>query len=131
MKTVQTKPDCTLGFIKMKPAHTGNADLESSVIKDVKIDIGLLTKSNKAPTPIGILSEITEEQAEELVDGVKREDSEEIAYWYCYNPEKANRHSDKKTLIPVYHKAMDSLKSAAESAGIEEKDFDKYLVIKL
>lgn len=64
---------------------------------------------------IGRLSEITEEQAKELGMGVPGKTGHEVHYL-----------SEGE-----FNRALYSLRSAALLLGIEHKDFDKYLVVKL
>lgn len=124
MKTIQTKPDCTLGFV-LAP-NTKNilghktGDKYRALWDGVNYSEGIL------------LSEITEEQAKELVEetniGISIQEPP-----FPYPPQESI------TTYPLYNgpnwavagSAITSLKSAALSVGIEEKDFDKYLVVKL
>lgn len=121
METIQTKPGVTIGFLR-PPAMPD--ETETNYRKCLYVNNTMLHVYY-----IGKLSEITEDQAKELVDLGKIE--------IDYKGEK--RHAD---LDEVY--AMDKfmgknpgeryklqLKVVAESVGIKEKDFDQYLVIKL
>jgi hypothetical protein len=92
MKTIQTKSDCTLGFVE-----------DSGPIKEIQKVRDILSKH----LFIGKLSEITEEQAKELVYG----------------------HPEDYEKSPEYGKS--GLNKLALSVGILETDFDKYLVVKL
>jgi hypothetical protein len=117
MKTIQTKPDCTLQFIECPRGYEKTVYTHPEGVKKWK--------------PIGRLSDITEEQARELVEGT----TEGLITHKNYCPSSRHRCS------PIYYnadegeikflRAIHSLQSAALSVGIEEKDFDKYLVIKL
>jgi hypothetical protein len=112
MKTVQTKPDCTLGFVEETLVKT-NGDLLTYLWEKVSF-----LHSYKL---LGKLSEITEEQAEELVDS-------KMKYPGCmhYRMYYEFLGNDFNLIRAIY-----SLRSAALSVGIPETDFDKYLVIKL
>jgi hypothetical protein len=85
MKTIQTKPDCTLGFLPT----SFEGELQAKEI-------------------IGKLSEISEDQARELMEV----DKGHIGFGRICN-------------------YLYGLKESAKAVGIEEKDFDKYLVVKL
>jgi hypothetical protein len=132
MKTIQTKPDCTLGFL---PWEKGKSTKGLLILHDNFL------YSRKY---IGQLSEITEEQARELVEAILWKES--ISITSRTSPETKRTFLYKKygnlPFIAPYHADMEggeihpliaihSLQSAALSVGIEEKDFDKYLVIKL
>jgi hypothetical protein len=107
MKTIQTKPDCTLGFIPAPKLEAGGWITSHDAMLDEKI------------TLIGKLSEITEEQARELLDSFLHGGF--VVYKDYIDPTNSYFNAS----------VLSSLKSAALSVGIEEKDFDKYLVIKL
>jgi hypothetical protein len=123
MKTIQTKPDCTLGFYKIVEGK--NKYFPNSTAIRAIGDSNLTEKS----IYIGNLSEITEEQARELVGGMEciYETYGKLSPWAEYGTE--DQKGGGKKYFAIH--AVDSLQSAALSVGIEEKDFDKYLVIKL
>ncbi len=123
MKTVQTKPDCTLGFVK-----------DSGPIQEIN---SVKEIFSKYPL-IGKLSEITEEQARELVEKQHYVgDGIEPMYKMYYTKESGLLQpyhyieQDDEIIMGGFSLAISSLKSAAEEVGIEEKDFGNYLVIKL
>jgi HEPN domain-containing protein len=103
MKTIQTKPDTTLMF--------GEIPDGVSIDKITEM-VGVFGQV------IGKLSEITEEQARELVN--QTGEDQYRRYWYS--------HPLQNIFTNI---AVESLESAALSVGIKEEDFDKYLVIKL
>jgi hypothetical protein len=124
MLTVQTKPDCTLGFALGWKNPDGNfvfqlnQDIEFTPVTPeayigfkadfAKMDeVGFFEKGDKINI-IGKLSEITEEQARELMEV----DKGHIGFGRICN-------------------YLYGLKESAKAVGIEEKDFDKYLIIKL
>jgi hypothetical protein len=120
MLTIKTKPDCTLQFIECPRGY------EKIVYTFPETADPLTWK------PIGRLSEVTEEQARELVEGTTEGLS--MHKDYC--------HESNVRLGPFYYdadgdgeikflRAIHSLQSAALSVGIEEKDFDKFLIVKL
>jgi hypothetical protein len=128
MKTIETKPGVTLGFVKWDwhPAPTkvlveGETDPRSIIydgksLNPYKADEVGQTSSQNNYKVIGKLSEITEEQAKELVEMT----IDDAQY----------REVEKDgSVINRDHKYK--LRKQAKSVGIEEKDFDKYLVIKL
>lgn len=113
MKTIETKPGVTIGFVDSE-----------------EFDITM-----HGDYVIGRLSEITEEQAKELVASTKWHFPEEHTVWFNYTesaeqPNPVSGQLRQKWNVGLSN-AVDSLKTAAISVGIEEKDFDKYLVIKL
>jgi hypothetical protein len=131
MKTVQTKPDCTLGFVEVEPEWfnfktrfdgswwlygsnksipDNNPFSEVETFEDEYVYTLLVEKVKefKQISVIGKLSEITEEQARELMEV----DKEHIGFGRICN-------------------YLYGLKESAKAVGIEEKDFDKYLVVKL
>lgn len=129
MKAIKTKPDCTLGFVKIPEikvpfqGHSENVLRFSEVTKESLDGSGFSWfKEEDSFEAIGKLSEVTEEQARELV-------------------EEINGATLGNKPLPMYKNyllgtiltdaATYSLKSAALSVGIEEKDFDKYLIVKL
>jgi hypothetical protein len=99
MKTIQTKPDCTLGFVEEALVKT-NGDLLAYLWERVNF-----LHSYKL---LGKLSEITEEQARELMEV----DKGHIGFGRICN-------------------YLYGLKESAKAVGIEEKDFGSYLVVKL
>jgi hypothetical protein len=123
MKTVQTKPDCTLGFALGWKNPDGkfvfqlNQDIEFTPVTPESYiggvdpyiidEVGCTVGFNVNNKVIGKLSEITEEQARELVYG----------------------HPEDYEKSPEYGKS--GLNKLALSVGIEEKDFGNYLVVKL
>jgi hypothetical protein len=109
MKTIETKPGVTLGFKE--------SDRHRSVTEFI-LDNNCLIKNKDI---IGRLSEITEEQAKELV--LHPEDVLHGNEWHPLYKDYTS--SIFKSL------AIGSLYSAAESLGIKESEFEKYLVIKL
>lgn len=148
MKTIQTKPDCTLGFIEVKPEwfnfkarfdgswwlYGSNKNIpdnnpfsEVETFEDEHVLTILIEKVRgefRDISVIGKLSEITEEQARKLVDYDRygRHGDQFRDYIEC----------DWNTKRPYkWDTAIYSIHSAAQSVGIEEKDFDKCLVIKL
>jgi hypothetical protein len=117
MKTIETKPGVTLGFKE--------SDRHRSVTEFI-LDNNCLIKNKDI---IGRLSEITEEQAKELVSlGVMGIEAEGKVYnadmneWYDMKEFMGDRLGDlyKQKLIQT-----------AESLGIKESEFENYLVIKL
>jgi hypothetical protein len=107
MKTIQTKPDCTLGFVRFgkdKPEAEPTVTLYGNSLegwRKAKI-------SNTEYEAINLLSEITEEQAKELMEV----DKGHIGFGRICN-------------------YLYGLKESAKAVGILETDFDKYLVVKL
>lgn len=119
MLTIKTKPDCTLGFvpmdIKFSPITPESYDGEK--VNPYHIDEVFIINTDKSKI-IGKLSEITEEQARELVKSSNLK-NQGIAY-----------HIDP--LENIYSRtALIAIQAAVLSVGIEEKDFDKYVVVKL
>jgi hypothetical protein len=108
MKTIETKPGVTLGFIA---CPEGYENLSLIVPKG----------SRFGWKQIGKLSEITEEQAKELV--LHPEDVKHGDTWYPL-------YKDYTGLV-LTRSPIRSLCSAAGFTGIEEKDYENYLVIKL
>jgi hypothetical protein len=117
MKNIKTKEGVDLAFIN---------------IKDIPIKVNVPNSSNEITHPVnlGKLSEITEEQAKELVECTTSEndatmDGKAVTSFLLYN-HRRTKDSSVVTINPIK-----ALFSAALSVGIEEKDFDQYLVIKL
>lgn len=119
METIETKPGVTLGFYK-PPVMPSKEEYTSDMRKCIYIN-------NKILHVIFIdkLSEITEDQAWDLVG---------------YTPlEMPHPHTGEPTKLRAFYNYIGghsdgpahSLQTAALSVGIEEKDFDQYLVIKL
>lgn len=116
MLTIETKPGVTLHFLQCPDGYE-------------HIALVVPEGSRFGWKGIGRLSEITEEQAKELVDGDKYVyktygDLPECAQ---YGTQDLKGGGVKK--FALY--AVDSLGSAAIGLGIKEEDFDQYLVIKL
>ncbi len=105
MLTIKTKPDCTLGFLPYPEGGTAGLLVKHE---------GIIMKREI----IGKLSEITEEQARELVEesGLDRGGFKNPSF----------RQQKCFSML-----AKDALEFWALSVGIEEKSFDKYLVVKL
>jgi hypothetical protein len=102
LKTIETKPGVTLKFIACPRGYEKTAYTYPEGMDPLR-----------KWEPIGRLSEITEEQAKELVEekeGFYKNYSE--PFCVCVGPDG-------------------SLNSVALSLGIKESDFDQYLVIKL
>ena len=128
MLTIKTKPDYTLGFIKYTEIKMHPSLPDGLYYYESQLEGG---------KDIGKLSEITEEQAKELVDLGKM--YFKITTPECYDGKKQKLYVDLNELHefdkfngkPVGEAYKLKLKDAALSVGIEEKDFDKYLVVKL
>ena len=112
MITIQTKPDCTLGFIPIK--DDWDRFVKDGLSIEYSFDIGherdlgtRFIEVGREFEIIGKLSEITEEQAMELVYETKT--------WFG----------------DVTINSLDGLYQWSLNAGIKEKDFGNYLVIKL
>lgn len=118
MKTIQTKPGVTLGFVKI-PEHLLRKNSPYANIQCLQVN-----KNKKTAIDldvIGILSEITEEQVQELCGLGTLNITYEGEYRHLvFNPWNFIEDS----CIYILH-------AAVKSVGIEEKDFDQYLVIKL
>jgi hypothetical protein len=122
MKTIQTKPDCTLGFAKSdKSTNELNNDvlIYGTACATVDTNPYTLLELVESKKVVGWLSEVSEEQAKELLE------SSLVNGFCCYKNymDSTNWYFGASVLM--------SLQSAALSVGIEEKDFDKYLIVKL
>jgi hypothetical protein len=149
MKTIQTKPDCTLGFVELPvaPKKWNEETIELYLNACKEFTKTSLTEEmlglKKAPELIGKLSEITEEQAKELVYF-----DEKWIYWINKENKLLSSESNpanitylpltkmKDILNDVYYQIHnDNLRALKkliiEVVGIKEEEFDKYLVIKL
>ena len=122
MLTIKTKPDYTLGFIKYTEIKMHPSLPDGLYYYESQLEGG---------KDIGKLSEITEEQARELVEEGH----------HFYGSLYKIYYSENSGLLQPYHmndgepawfsNAINSLQSAAEEVGIKEEEFDQYLVIKL
>jgi hypothetical protein len=110
MKTIKTKPGVTLGFV------------ESDHIRFYTVFPEGASRDWNPPKIINQLSEITEEQAKELVNVVE---------WYYFDIYQDYMEDHMKKRPHKYDYAVDSIKSAAESLGIKPEEFDQYLVVKI
>lgn len=138
MKAIKTKPDCTLGFVKIPEikvpfqGHSENVLRFSEVTKESLDGSGFSWfKEEDSFEAIGKLSEVTEEQAMELVQTCSSFAMQFDGRYGGSMVGFANYNMDEESYTVCVYTPTDSLQSAALSVGIEEKDFDKYLVIKL
>ena len=114
MKTIETKPGVTLGFFTQ---HAGEDDI-------LRIPKG-------SGQYIGKLSEITEEQARELVEEGHHFYGSLYKIYYSENSGVLQPYHMNDGEPAWFSNAINSLQSAAEEVGIKEEEFDQYLVIKL
>lgn len=126
MITIETKPGVTIGFYKppvLPYMEEFNKDSRKCIyVNNMILHVFFINK----------LSEITEDQAKELVEIINKDP---LPTYKAYN------HKGYMALSPTYYngdtgiisllRAKQSIETAALSVGIEEKDFDQYLVIKL
>jgi hypothetical protein len=111
MKTIETKPGVTLGFVKMEwqPVEP-NHYVGRSVSAYFQDEASIAPEYKHYPI-IGLLSEITEEQAKELMPEVK-----------VFVP-------DAKDWKEYTGKEL--LKMATDSVNIKPEEFNQYLLVKL
>jgi hypothetical protein len=119
MLTIKTKPDCTLGFVEVPDFKISDEIIsagEKNIIRFSQKSIDATDNPFRdaigfeGKQAIGKLSEITEEQAKEFYNDV--------------NPINAKTVLWEKT-------GLCKIAKSAFLVGIEEKDFENYLVIKL
>jgi hypothetical protein len=123
MMTIKTKPDCTLGFVRFGKDKPETEPAITIIGYPTGKRIAKIGNSETEYEPINLLSDISEEQARELVDLGKFEIIDPR------NGEKMWADLNEVYNFDKFYKSK--LKEHALSVGIEEKDFDKYLIIKL
>jgi hypothetical protein len=101
MKTIETKPGVTLGFVLARDINFYTVFPEGA------------NADWKPPKVISKLSEITEEQAKELI------------------PNTIPQFMDAGVIRNWKYDPLNALKEGVKSVGIEEKDFGNYLVVRL
>lgn len=120
METIETKPGVIIGFLKppIMPVETETRERKCLYVNNTILHVFY----------IGKLSEITEEQAKELVTVAV----DDLCFKYNFKTFEEWTEVRENGLEQIecftYRK---KLHSAALSLGIKEKDFDQYLVIKL
>lgn len=121
MITIETKPGITLGFYKppVMPTETETIDRKCLYINNTILHVYY----------IGKISEVREDQAKKLVSLGKMPLVIEGANGYIDLDEKYEMDKFMGNIPGDQYKFQ--LKVVAQSVGIEEKDFDQYLVIKL
>jgi hypothetical protein len=127
MLTIETKPGVTVEFWKLKEEIPENwlTTLGNTVYRG----------SKKNGVIIGKLSEITEDQAKELVEAQSFGGG--IMYKMYYTKESGLLQpyhyveTEEEIQIGGFSSAIHSLQSAAEEAGVKESEYNQYLIIKL
>jgi hypothetical protein len=118
MKTIETKPGVTIGFLRPPAMPT---EVETNYRKYLYVNNTILHVYY-----IAKLSEIKEDQAQGLAEPVAASVDGKYYMDYTYSKEDFQNKVKFKKL-----NAVECIKSAALLHGIPEKEFDQYLVILL
>jgi hypothetical protein len=122
MLTIETKPGVKIGFVKKSYSDGGRDFYHTATGGNVK-------------ELIGKLSEITEDQAKELVEAQSFGGGTMYKMYYTKESGLLQPYhyveTEEEIQIGGFSSAIHSLQSAAEEAGVKESEYNQYLIIKL